>query len=89
MKVYNMTSPRGNKVPNQFIIEHGGFTYFQSYQTIITRKHHKTGTITLDRDMWDYSVTTLKYLNSFLGHNTKETRRRIKAGVYKLANLNK
>ena len=30
MKVENMTSTRGNKVPNQFIITDNGDEYFQS-----------------------------------------------------------
>ena len=88
MKVKNMESPRtGNPVANQFIIEDGGKTVFQSYDTIIAVK--KNGKITLDKNYWDYSATTSKYRNKFTGLNTEETRKAIKAGEIKLENLNK
>lgn len=88
-KVQNMLSRKGtyNQVANQFIISGDGFTAFQSYQTIIAV--NKGGQITLDKDDWNYSVTTACYRNIFLGENTAETRKKIKSGVYKLANLNK
>ena len=35
VKVYNMTSPNGNKVPNQFEIYTSKGRYFQSYNSII------------------------------------------------------
>ena len=87
MKVYNMTSNNGNKVANQFIIEDKNKTYFQSYNSIIVL--NKNGKITLDSYYWDYSVTTGKYRNQFLNEGIAETRKKIKEGIYKLANLNK
>lgn len=45
--------------------------------------------IVLDRDTWDYSTTTGKYRNQFLGESKKETQAKIDSGVYKLDNLNK
>jgi len=91
MKIYNMTSSNGNRVPNQFIIEddHGSL-YFQSYQTIIAKKERNNNgvIITLDRNAWDYSVTTGKYRNLFLGETKAETLRKIKDGTYRLENLN-
>ncbi len=87
MKVYNMTSNNGNKVSNQFIIEDKNKTYFQSYNSIIVL--NKNGKITLDSYYWDYSVTTGKYRNQFLNEGIAETRKKIKEGIYKLANLNK
>ena len=50
MKVYNMESSQGNKVPNQFIIEHKGKEYFQSYNSLIAVKEN--GKITLDEYYW-------------------------------------
>ena len=83
-----MRSNNGNKVPNQFIITDRGFVYLQSYNSIVARI--KGDRVVLDRDKWDYSVTTLRYLNIFLGGQTaKETRAMIKNGTIKLANLNK
>lgn len=87
VNVRNMTSSRGNPVPNQFIITIDTTTYFQSYDTIIVRQTPKG--ITLDRDAWNYSVTTGRYRNQFLGETIAETRKKIADGTYRLANLNK
>lgn len=87
MKVQNMLSPRsGREVANQFIIEHEGKTYFQSYSTIIAVR--KSGKLTLDKNYWDCSVTTSKYRNEFTGMNTAETKKAIKNGEIELADLN-
>ncbi len=86
--VSSMLSPRSNRqVANQFIIkaEHG--TYFQSYKTIIAYID-KYGKVFLDTDSWNYSVTTGKYRNAFLGENIAQTRDKIAEGVYTLINLN-
>lgn len=88
MKVQNMLSPRsGKEVANQFIIQHDGKTYFQSYSTIIAVREGKK--LTLDRNYWNYSVTTSKYRNEFTGMNTAETKKAIKNGEIELADLNK
>jgi len=88
MKVSNMTSTNGNAVPNQFIIENNGCSYFHSYDSTIA-KIGKNGQITLDKTYWDYSRTTAKYRNQFTGFDTQETKLRIKSGEIKLVNLNK
>ena len=88
-KVSNMTSSRGNKIANQFIISTPKEEIFQSYGSIIAKENKATGKITLDRYYWDYSVTTGKYRNDFLGENKKETEQKIASGEYKLANLNR
>jgi hypothetical protein len=89
MKVENMRSTKsGQAVCNQFIIrDNQGNKYFQSYRTIIAVRTN-SGRIVLDTNSWDYSRTTGKYRNEFLGENTAETRKNIKAGVYQLADLN-
>lgn len=81
-----MTSRNGNDIPNQFIIRTDEGTYFQSYRSIIAFKSN--GEVTLDRNKWDYSVTTGKYRNQFLGETKKETQAKIDSGVYKLTDLN-
>lgn len=86
-KVENMTSSNGNDIPNQFIIRTDKGTYFQSYQSIIAFKANDRSII-LDRDKWDYSKTTGKYRNQFLGETKKETEAKIKDGTYKLDDLN-
>ena len=89
MQVKNMKSHNGNKVANQFIISDGMKEYFQSYKSIIALKDWEKGIIFLDSYYWDYSVTTGKYRNIFLNETIKETRQKIKSGVYQLTNLNK
>ena len=86
MKVENMTSAWGNTVPNQFIITDNGDEYFQSYRSIIAKR--SKGKIYLDDYYWDYSVTTGKYRNEFLGEGIAETRKKIASGEYILTNLN-
>lgn len=87
MKVYNLTSPRGTVVPNQFEIQHDGKRYFQSYRSIIAVIDER-GNVTLDSYYWDYSRTTSTYRNIFLGMTTKETKQAIERGEITLANLN-
>lgn len=83
MKIENF-----NNVKNQFIIrDNEGNTFFQSYDSIIVKKD-KEGKIFLDSDNWDYSKTTGKYRNLFLGESIKETREKIKNSLYTLVNLN-
>jgi len=86
MKVKNMTSTRGNKIANQFIITDKGDEYFQSYRSIIAKRSN--GKIYLDEYYWDYSRTTGKYRNEFLGEYIAETRKKIKSGEYILTDLN-
>ena len=64
MKVYNMTSSKGNEVKNQFIIEYSlNKTAFQSYKTLVAVYLHDVDTMYIDKKR--YSVTTSKYLNRF------------------------
>ena len=87
MKVENMRSPNGNQVPNQFIIWTDKGKYFQSYRVIIAFIDNNNN-VFLDKDYWDYSRTTGKYRNIFLGENKKVTEEKIKSGEYKLKELN-
>lgn len=90
MVVSNMKSSRGNEVPNQFIIHTSEATYFQSYESIIVKTTHSDGVriVFLDATYWNYSKTTSKYRNQFLGKTTKQIEENIKAGIYKLVDLN-
>lgn len=75
-------------VKNQFILrDDNGNAFFQSYNSIIARRD-RIGNIVLDARYWDYSKTTGKYRNLFLGEDKKETERKIAEGIYKLENLN-
>lgn len=88
MKVSNMYSNNGNQVPNQFIIDSGNKTIFQSYKTIVAVKEN--GKVTLDSNALGYSNTTLKYLKQFL--NTNESKKslyaKIESGFYNTSDLN-
>jgi len=90
MRVKNMTSPNGNFVANQFIIIDNNATYFQSYNSIIAKIEMIEGSkkVFLDEYYYNYSRTTSKYRNLFLGEVTKEIERKIKEKEYILTNLN-
>ena len=88
VKVENMKSYCGRDVPNQFMIETNEGLWFQSYQTVIAFKP-LSGPVCLDERAWDYSRTTGKYRNQFLGENKAATEKKIAAGIYQLVNLNK
>ena len=87
MRVENMRSPRGNQVPNQFIIWTDEGKYFQSYRTIIAFIDNNNN-VFLDEGYWDYSRTTGKYRNIFLSENKAQTEYSIETGEYELTELN-
>jgi len=78
---------RNGAVKNQFILYTNEGRFFQSYNSIIAFKPF-SGKIQLDVNCWDYSVTTGKYRNQFLGETKKETESKINNGTYELTNLN-
>ena len=80
MKVVRMAN-------NQYIIEHNGVTYFQSYNVIVAKK--AKGKTILDKDYYEYSRTTIKYRNRFLGMLSASVDKAIKEGKITLGKLNK
>ena len=88
VKVEQITNSAGNKVKNQFIISTDDGIYFQSYDSIIAFQSNKKNKIYLDKLTWDYSTTTGKYRNQFLGEGIAETRKKIESGEYTLTDLN-
>ena len=88
MQVENMISKSsGCVVANQYLIHTSRATVFQSYDSIIAVRFGDGRKTVLDEKYWDYSSTTGKYRNQFLGENIAETRKKIKDGTYVLANL--
>jgi len=97
MKVKNMQSSRGNDVPNQFIISNVPYPkandrprygrMFQSYDSCIAFVT-TDGNVFLDSNCWDYSRTTDKYRDQFLGESKAETQKKIDSGEYILTDLN-
>jgi len=101
VKVTQMTSSRtGSEVANQMIIETPEGKYFQSYRSIIAfipekadKQNNPFSTppewrIKLDEKYWNYSKTTGKYRNQFLGETKAETEQKIASGEYILTDLN-
>ena len=102
MKAYNMKSDNNNDVPNQIVIKNDKEIFFQSYGTTIARLKRDSfngnvvfyDSIILDKDYWDYSRTTTKYLNKFLNKytafaiDTKTIKKLIKDDKIKLSDLN-
>lgn len=88
-KVESMTSPRtGKPVANQFIIRTEGGRFFQSYDSVIALITND-GRVFLDEKFYDYSKTTVKYRNQFLGMTSKEVLQKIKENKFMLVDLNK
>lgn len=88
IKVENMKSPySGNPIMNQFIISTPEGRYFQSYDSIIAFIDNR-GQTYLDTNCWDYSSTTGKYRNQFLGMGIGLTRKLINDGKIILTDLN-
>ena len=77
--VSNLLSPHGNYVPNQFEVyayNKGAGVYgyyFKSYNSIVCFKSN----IIILYDNYDYSMTTSKYLNVFVGMTSKEATKKI------------
>ena len=78
----------GNRAPStQEVKQTENGTMLVSYNTNIAKI--EGGDVTLDERYWDYSRTTGFYRNQYLGEGIAETHKKIEAGVYTLANLNK
>lgn len=88
MKVRNMRGTSGREVPNQFIVEGDKIEIFQSYETTIAIRHKDSGKVVLDKHKYDFSSTTSRYLNKFLGVDSKTKKENVKSGKYELKELN-
>ena len=70
-----------NIANNQFEVYTDEGVYFQSYDSVVAFKpNNSEEKIRVGAD-WDYSRTTMKYVDQFLGQNTAKTRRDIKDEV--------
>ena len=89
MKIANLINDRGNRAVNQFVITHGDYVYFQSYETMIGRYNKVTGEMLITHD-WDCSATTRKHFYIWLADYTPFWNKRervlenIKNGVFKV-----
>ena len=87
VKVTPMVSNSGRDVANQFVVNTPEGAYFQSFRSMIAFKSHD-GQVFLDPTYWDYSPTTGKYRNQFLGEPIADTRKKIESGEYAFMDLN-
>jgi len=100
MQVENLLVKVNQIRPNCLVVQISDTTsfsnpveYLQSYSTIIAKRDKfypgvKGRQIWLDKSMWDYSSTTGRHRNFFLGETKAETLKKIKSGEYQLVNLN-
>lgn len=88
-KITPFESSRSNKpVANQWVITTDAGQFFQSYRSIIAFIPNDGRKTVLDSYYWNYSTTTGKYRNEFLGEDKATTQRKIESGEYTLADLN-
>jgi hypothetical protein len=89
MEIRNLVGNDGD-IPNQYLINDGNDIYYKSYDTIIIKITYINDkkTVYLSREYWNFSKTTNKYRNLFLGKTTKEIQELIKSGEYILTELN-
>ena len=93
--VETMTSRSGNPIPNQVILTESIGRTFVSYGSKIvfmSKTKDSDGLpihIILDETYWDYSKTTGKYRNEFMGMGVQKVRDYIKSGRIRLDNLNR
>lgn len=62
--------------------------YLQSYNKIIVKIEMATKTVYLDRTYYNWSKTTSKYRNLFLGVSNKTFKDKLENGGYFLTDLN-
>lgn len=82
IRVSNMTSDNGNKIPNQFILEFENGRVFQSYESIIVvsfwySESGKHNNKTYFGEDWNASRTTSKYRNRFLHRDTEWCKKQV------------
>ncbi|MDA3780328.1 MAG: hypothetical protein PF487_08965 [Bacteroidales bacterium] len=75
---------QGNKF---VIVENGDQRALFSYDSLIAVKDLDSGEVTLNERYWNFSSTTGKHRNNFLGEGLAETRKKIKSGEYIVEDL--
>lgn len=91
LKVEPMHTDAGREISNHFVINTDEGEYYQGLRTersIIAFKD-RNGQITLDKNYWNYPNPIEKNRERFLNESDEETERKVKDGVYQLADLNR
>ena len=65
-----------------------GWNILKSYNKTIAKKHYMKQKVIIDLRYYNYSSSTGKHRNYFLGETLKDTDKKIKNGEYQTADLN-
>ena len=84
MKKLNIRQDNANEV---VVTLPTGERHLYSYTVLIAVITAK-GIIKLSKNYWDYSVTTARHRNAFLGISSKEVKAKVESKEYKLVVLN-
>ena len=82
--IYNIRNERGNNVANQFLTIEGTDYTFVSYQTTIAILKAGSGTMFLNKSVFDYSRTTTRHFLNYLENiltAAKPTRKQVEAWI--------
>jgi hypothetical protein len=88
MRVSQLINSGGRPVPNHFVIEYNGFKWLQSYNALVARIDVESEEVELDQNYWEYSKTTARHRNAFLGMDNSEVKRHVDDGTFRLVDLN-
>ena len=86
MIINNMKSNKERTVPNQYVIRLNNCSVFQSYATVIAIHDYDLDEVYLNKEYYNYSKTTSRYRNKYLGLNTKQIEQKIKSKEFVLVN---
>lgn len=88
MSLEHFKGRTGRPIKDQIIVRTPDYTLFKSYgRPIVLTTFINKRVVILDETYWDYSRTTGKYRNQFLGEGIQETRKKIKSGEYLVTDL--
>ena len=82
--IYNIKNERGNSVANQFLSIEGTDYTFISYQTTIAILKAGSGTMFLNKSVFDYSRTTTRHFLNYLENvltAEKPTRKQVESWI--------
>lgn len=82
--IYNIKNEKGNTVANHFLIMEGTNYTFVSYQTTIAILKVASGTIFINKSVFDYSRTTTRHFLNYLENvltSEKPTREQVEGWI--------
>ena len=82
--IYNIKNEKGNSVANQFLTIEGTNYTFVSYQTTIATLKAGSGTMFINKSVFDYSRTTTRHFLNYLENTLtadKPTRKQVEGWI--------